>query len=769
VTTATLLGRRAEVVADRGLQGRALCRALSDATDAWVTELFGAAAEGDGRGLALVAVGGYGRGELAPGSDLDLWLVHDGRRDVGPVAEALWYPIWDSGLKLGHAVRTPKQLLALAADDLETATSALSTRIVAGDGALVDGLAAQALTQWRKRSNRWLPLLADRVAERHASAGEVAFLLEPDVKEGRGGLRDIHALSWAEAGSRVLLDGDAGAMAAAEELLLRVRVELHRLSGRRSDVLLLERQDDVAQALAVGDADALMAQVAGAARTVAWTADETWHRLASSAAGPAGRASRRDRSMGPGLVVRDGQVHLTPDARPAQDGSLLLRAGAAAARAGVRLDRVSLDRLAAVAPTLDGPWPAGARQGLVDLLATGRASIPVLEALDQRDLLVRVLPEWEPTRSRPQRNALHRFTVDRHLCETAANAAALVSTVRRPDLLLVGAWLHDLGKGYPGDHTVVGVDLVETVAARMGFPPDDVELLAGMVRHHLLLPDIATRRDLDDDDVIESVAAQVASLELLELLAALAEADGLATGPSAWGSWKAELVGQLVSRTAHVLRGGVAGEVTLGAFPPDDVAALMAAGRTSVEGDGAVLTVVAPDRPGLFSRVAGTLALRTIAVLAADAASDEAGMAASRFRVEVGAEGIDWDTVVADIHRALDGRLALEARLAERARTYRRVAPGAALVAPPTVRTDNNASSTSTVVEVRARDGVGRLYRITRAFADLDLDIRTARISTLGEEAVDTFYVRTAAGRKITDRDHLRELTRALLHQVSLS
>jgi [protein-PII] uridylyltransferase len=776
VTTTTWseqLGLRRRLVLDGGQHGRALCRSLSDATDEVLRGLFEEAAAGPGGRLALVAVGGYGRGELAPGSDLDLWLLHDRRADVAAVAERLWYPIWDAGLKLGHAVRTPKQALSLAGEDLETATAALSTRLVAGDAALAQGLADAALGQWRKRAGRWSSELSATVEQRHRVMGEVAFLLEPDVKEGRGGLRDVSALRWAELARPVLLEGDEEALAEAEAVLLAVRVALHLGSGRASDQLLLERQDDVAAALGIGSADDLMSRVSGAARSVAWTADEVWGRVRSSLTGPFGRVFNRDRRVGPGLVLRDGEVHVDAEADTARDGSLVLRAAAVAAQSRTRIDRPSLDRLAAEAPVLDGPWPAGARQALVDLLATGHAAIPVLETIDQRRLLERVLPEWSHTRSKPQRNAIHRFTVDRHLCEAAANAAALADAVARPDLLLVGAWLHDIGKGLPGDHTEVGMPLVEAIAERMGYGPDDVAVLVDLVRHHLLLAEVATRRDLSDDDVIDAVAAAVGSLGTLELLAALTEADSIATGPSAWGPWKAELVGQLVDRVAHVLRGGVAGEVTGDGFPTPDVAALLAGRSTVVRGEGTRLTVVARDRPGLFSRVAGTLALARLTVLGADAASATSAtgepMAASRFKVAPGRSPVDWGPVVADVQAAIEGRIALDARLAQRSRNQRRPSAAAVLAAPPAVRVDNDASATATVVEVRALDGIGVLYRITRALADLDLDITVAKVSTLGNEVVDAFYVRTPGGAKLTEPDHIRELERAVLHQLSLA
>ena len=252
-------------------------------------------------------------------------------------------------------------------------------------------------------------------------------------------------------------------------------------------------------------------------------------------------------------------MHLTADAPVNRDPSLVLRAAAAAAAAGVRIHRASLDRLAAALAPLPDPWPEEARAAFVDLLLAGHRAIPVIEALDQMGLWERVLPEWPAVRSKPQRNAYHRFTVDRHLIETAANAADLVARTDRPDLLVLGALLHDIGKGFPGDHTDVGIDLLATIGPRMGLPPDDVAVLQSMVRHHLLLPDVATRRDLDDPATTTAVAEAVGDQLTLGLLAGLTEADSLATGPAAWGRWKADLVRDLVRRTAHVLGGGAAG------------------------------------------------------------------------------------------------------------------------------------------------------------------------------------------------------------------
>ncbi len=726
-----------------------------------------------------MAVGGYGRGDLCPGSDLDVLLVHDGknRKETTQLAERVWYPLWDAGLKLGHGMRTVKEAVSLAADDLDTATSLLDTRLIAGDERLATDLATRALQSWQAKPARWLRALGARVVERHEQSGEVAFLLEPDVKDGRGGLRDVHSLNWAECARRMLLDDDHSALAAASTTLLEVRIVLHRRTGKASDRLLLQEQDAVAAALGDRDADVLMARVAAAARAIAWTSDDTWDRIESALQGPRGRVAASDRRLGPGLLLREGRVELAPDADPAGDGTLVLRAAAAAATTGTALGRNALERLAVEATGPGDPWPDDARTALVDLLGSGRAAIGVLETLDQKGLLVRLLPEWTAVRSRPQRNAYHRFTVDRHLCEAAAGAASRVGRVSRPDLLLVGTWLHDIGKGFTpelgDDHSLTGEQVMATIAARMGFPPDDVALLCALARHHLLLADAATRRDLDDETTITAVADALGDPLVLELLHPLTEADSLATGPAAWSDWKAGLVTDLAERVAAHMSGEPA-PATARSFPTahglDLVAQARDAGSLCVQGRGQSVTIAAPDRPGLFSRVAGTLTIHGLDVLAARAWSGDDGTALEEFDVQpvFGGEP-DWAEVEADLSRALAGRLSLEAGVADRARRYARLGREVRAAAPATttVTVDNRASKTATVVEVRAPDSIGTLYRITRALADLSLDIRHAKVATLGHEVVDSFYVVDANGAKVADGEHAREIERAVLVELS--
>lgn len=769
MTPATRRQHLDDAMSRAGGPGRAFCRALAGITDEWVVTIFDEAmadfAPSSGR-VALLATGGYGRGELAPQSDLDLLLVHDVKarkvpKEIEPLASAIWYPLWDSGVKLGHAVRRLDEQLDLARTDLDSATALVTARPLVGDDDLADEIVREGLATWRSKGGRHLAELRGRVTVRQETAGDVAYRLEPDLKDGHGGLRDVQSLWWAQAAGVDLIPEDLIDLDHSYDVLLRARVALHLAVERQGDILRLEDQDATARVGGWTDADVLMADVAAAARNIAWLCDENWGR----AVVPTG--SEPERKVAPGVAIRSGEVELSATADPGVDSSLVLQTAVAAARHQLRIGRDTLDRLHDEVAGWPGSWPVGARDELVALLLEGHHAIPVLESLDQRNLFARLLPEWAPVRSKPQRNAYHRFTVDRHLWEAAANAAALVDRVNRPDLLVLGALLHDLGKGYPGDHTVVGVELVRTIGPRLGLVPADVDTIATLVEHHLLLPDVAMRRDLTDPVTINQVAEQVGTVEVLDLLHALTEADSLATGPSAWGDWKEGLVADLVARVRHVLGGGDIAEVTWRLFPDAETLALMAAGETSIARRGDVITVVNVDTGGTFSRIAGVLSLHGLDVLSAQAHSDEGGMAASEFRIELPEAGINWRTIKADLEKCLDRRLAIEARLADRERTYRRrrrtqaAAPG-----PPSVAFDDEASSNATVIVVRAATKVGILHRISKALGELGLDIRHATVQTIGMEVVDTFYVR-ANGALVTETAYRKEIQRALLHAAS--
>jgi [protein-PII] uridylyltransferase len=729
----------------------------SAAVDRWLAGLLAGADPGTAPGpVALVAVGSLGRRELTPGGDLDLVLLHRGRHDIAEVADRLWYPVWDSGQRLDHSVRTVDEARKVARTDLKAALGLLDARRVAGDTTLVEELRAAVLADWRADARGRLAELAGLTRRRWADQGELAFLLEPDLKEARGGLRDVQAMRAAAA--TWAAPGPDARVREAHGFLLDVRHVLHETTRRQTDRLVLQEQEAVAAALGLADADALLCQIVEAGRTIAYAADQLWRHVDRFCAAPRSGSVER-RPVGDGAVEHDGEVVLARGVDLA-DPVLALRVGAAAAQAGLPLAPATVERLAERAPELPVPWPAEARDALVTLLGAGAAAVGVWEALDQVGLIVRLLPDWARVRNRPQRNPVHRYTVDRHLVEAAAGAAAMTRDVARPDLLLVGALLHDIGKGSPGDHSVTGAALTRDLAARMGFPAGDVAVLETVVRHHLLLPDTATRRDLDDPVTVRTVLDAVGAVpgrerEVLEILAALAVADAQATGPAAWGSWKARLIRELVRRAGARLAGRTPPRAALD--PTAEQLTLARHDGAAVRIAGSKITIAVPDRPGLLWRAAGVLALHRLVVRTArthssahPSAQGRAGTAVLDFTAvpEYGSPP-DPAALEADLRRMLADRLDVADRLERRAGAVR-VRRGIT-VPPPRVTIVDDASSTATVVEVRAHDRPGLLWRIGRALGACGLQVRTAQVDTLGAEAVDVFYVVDAAGRPLTD------------------
>jgi [protein-PII] uridylyltransferase len=756
--------------------------ALAELTDDWLTGLFDAGAEGL-RGVSLVAVGGYGRGELSPRSDLDLLLLHDGSDSgaVAALADRIWYPVWDLGLALDHSVRTPTEARKTAGDDLKVQLGLLDARHLAGDLGLTAGLRTAILADWRNQAPKRLPELQELCAERAERQGELQYLLEPDLKEARGGLRDATALravaaSW-------LADAPREGLTEARRRLLDVRDALHLATGRATDRLALQEQDQVAAELGLLDADTLLRQVYEAARVISYASDVTWREvgrvLKSRAVRPRLRAMLgggakpvAERSpLAEGVVEQDGEVVLARAARPDRDPVLPLRAAAAAAQSGLPLSLHAVRRMAAGTRPLPTPWPAEAREQLVTLLGSGRPTIEVWEALEAEGLITRLLPDWERVRCRPQRNAVHIWTVDRHLIETAVRASELARRVGRPDLLLVAALLHDIGKGWPGDHSVAGEIIAKDVAARIGFDRAEVAVLATLVRHHLLLIETATRRDLEDPATVRSVAEAVGSQGTLELLHALTEADALATGPAAWSTWRGSLVADLVKRVAAVLAGDVPEEpeavaptaeqerLAIEAFrTKGPVLALRAQTETPAEepaGDpeplGVELLIAVPDQPGVLPAVAGVLAMHRLTVRTAELRaldlpdSVQGSVLLLNWRVAAEYGSLPQAARLrADLVRALDGSLDITARLAERDAAYPR--RRGSIAPPPRVTVAPAASRHATVIEVRAHDAPGLLHRIGRALEDAHVRVRSMHVSTLGANAVDAFYVTAPEG-----------------------
>jgi len=711
--------------------------------------------------IALTAVGGYGRGELSPGSDLDILLLHAGLspEKLKEFVNAFLYPLWSTNRKVDYSLRTKSETLTAAQDDIKVTLGLLDIRHICGNANLNDDVASSALEQWQKEYKKNLPKLRASLDERHERAGELAYLLEPDLKEARGGLRDINSL---RALARLdVIEVALDRVAAAESILMNVRDALHETSQRERDQLLFTEQDKVAALLNYADADVLMLEVAKSARAVDYTASRTWDRIDRLE-----RRSifKRSRPVGvaKGLVAFDGELAIDEGYEIESDPALGLRAAAIAAQRGLHLTVDACVDMASQLRDLPTPWPRQSREDLVTLIGAGEHMIETFEALDQEGLIARWIPEWSHVRFLPQRNVLHRHTVDRHMLETAFRAVALTRKVHRPDLLLIAALFHDIGKGFPNkDHSDYGEELIQPLARRMGFDEEDVETLALMVKHHLLLSAVATRRDLDDPQTIAFVLAFIKDAQTLELLHALSIADGEATGTTAWSKWKAGLVQDLVNRCLAAMS-GIAPAPQL-ELTPEQVE-MAESGELRVlltkRDENFVIEIISPDRTGLLSMVAAVLSISRLDVRSARTRTIGSSavmtwlVALDAYAPEPTQEGLH-----SLLAKAFDREIDINKRIEERINNYRKY-PGIP-TAPPVVIATNDLATNATVVEVRTHDKPGVLFNVSRTISKFGVDIRAAIVATLGAEAFDTLYVTDLQGNALSE-----EKAKILANQV---
>ncbi len=691
-------------------------------------------------GASLVAVGGFGRSELAPYSDLDVVLVTDDEVPPPAGAERLWYPLWDSGHQLDHSVRTATGMLEAASGDLKVSLGLLDARHVAGDPGLTLRLRTRVLTQWRRTARERLPELRRLVDARHELMGELAHVSVPDLKEAEGGLRDATVLKALVA--TWLVDVPHTDLERCRLALLDARDVLHQVSGRATDRVGPDVWAELAPGLGLADAGAVQRHLRELGRRIAHLSRLTWRRADAVVARPSTPAGRRGpqlQHVAPGVALAAGEVVLAADAVPAHDPLLLLSAAAEAAERDVELAPASAARLVRECPALPEPWPAEARQLFVRLLASGAGLRAVWATLEETGALDRILPEWERIRLLPHASVVHRFTVDRHLVETCIEAAGLIRHVSRPDVLMVAALLHDIGKGELTEHSVAGEPIARAIAARIGFGPEEVDLVGTLVRWHLLLAETATTRDPDDPATVQRVLERVGSPEALSLLRALTEADARATAPKAWSSWRASLIDTLGRRAAASLEGVAPERVQPDRGPaqpsPMPIPKGVRRGQPSLdvvpEQDGSRVTVIAPDRVGLLADLAAVFALQRAPVRAARAwTQGEYGVSVW----QVGEEHLDPAVLRQRLDAVASGRIDPSARL-------RRTAPAGLA---PTVAVRPEASSRATVLEVRAADRTGVLYLVCAALAEQDLSVSSAHIDTLGPQAVDVFYIQEA-------------------------
>ena len=727
-------------------------RARSNEGDLLLSSLFNDSSANPDE-VAIAAVGGFGRGELSPGSDLDIVIIHTGalaEKELSDLVNKILYPLWDKNVKIDHSVRTRSEMRDAAEADLKVALGLLDIRYICGNVDLVDAIQVDALESWRKNSKSRLSELEHSLLERHQRMGELAYLLEPDLKEARGGLRDITALRAIHRSSVIAVPIER--ISVAESILANVREALHVVSGRDKDRLLFQEQDKVAEHLGYADADALMSDVAQAARSVDYLLDSTWYRIKHRGRDSAGRFFKRSRStaLSRDITISNKEVVISADADFALDLVIGLRAAASAAQLGLPIAMDSLERLSESLSggigLLTNPWPRDARENLITLIGAGSSMVQIFEALDQEEIIFHWIPEWRAVRSLPQRNVLHRHTVDRHMVETAVQAAALTRQVHRPDILLFSALFHDIGKGTEEDHSDRGERLIEPLAKRIGFSGEDVETIKLLVKHHLLLSATATRRDLDDPATIASVVEVIPNLQVLELLHALSIADGEATGRAAWTDWKASLVAELVKRVALAITDNTVAlqpELTQSQRIKADSGAL----AVSIEDRDSVyaIEIVVPDKTGLLSIVAGVLNLLRLDVRSARTKS-HGNSAVMEWIVipDPHAPALTEKTLHHELEEALRNKSSLAQRIEERIQAYAQLPT--IPVPDPVIETFLDAATDATIIEVRSHDRPALLFGIGDTITRSNIDIRSAIVTTLGAEAIDTLYVTEIGG-----------------------
>ncbi len=762
-----LVAARRRLLSDgRDLGAAELRHAWQDLHESWLTAKADEIGITDASGFAIVGIGGLGRHELLPYSDLDLMLLHDNKSaDVlQRVADKLWYPLWDANVRLDHSVRTVSGALGVANTDVIAALGMLDARHIAGDARLSEELIAGARRQWRSAIRSRMNELVEITHARWQRCGRISQRAEPDLKSGRGGLRDVQLLDALGVAQLIDRHGMArpetpgGSLDDAYLTLLDVRTELHRVSGRGRDQLLAQYADEISAALQIGDRFDLARKLSGAGRTIAYHA-ETGLRTAENALPRRGvsalvRRPKR-RPLDEGVVEYAGEIVLARDASPETDAGLVLRVAAASADTGMPIGAATLSRLAAGAPEMPIPWPSEALDDLLVVLSAGPTAVATVEALDRTGLWERLLPEWAVIRDLPPRDVAHKWTVDRHVLETAANAAPLATRVARPDLLALGALLHDIGKGRGVDHSVFGAEMALEIGPRLGVAPKDTEFLSKLVRHHLLLPVAATRSDLNDPKTIQAVSEAIGGDPLLlEVLHALTEADSKATGPGVWSDWKASLIEDLVRRCRMVM----AGEPLPQAQPiAPQYLSLTADHGVHVEieaGDSERLNLVmvAPDQRGLVSNAAAVLALNSLRIHSASVNTHE-GVAIIEFVVsplfgsppEAGLLRLLFTNALngdVDVLGTLEKRDTDAIGAAtERAGEIQVGVPVTRSTAPPHILWLDPAASGQHVVEVRAMDRLGLLALLARGMERAGADIAWAKVHTFGSTAADVFCV----------------------------
>lgn len=807
-----------------GADGADVARLYAEAADLMLSDLWGFATQvlypHPSERLSLLAVGGYGRGVLAPFSDLDLLFLRPASvtsERAGKVVEFVHYVLWDMGLKVGSAFRSFRETLELARTDMTVRTTLLEARLVAGDERLGQDMLSRFRAWIREADPK--PFIAAKMEERDErlkKTGGVRNRVEPNVKDGKGGLRDLNTLFWialsvdpdnerGKAALKGLLSArEMRSFREAIGFLWQVRIHLHLAAGRAEEKLTFDFQPEIARRMGWrGRGDELAVErfmrryflVAGSVgaltRAVSAQLEARQHKKAEGLSRGLSRLFKRGRTKlaFDGLVVEQGRLTVDSPNAFARDPVRLLILFVEADRLDIDLHP---DAFTAVIRSLSLVTPAlrrdpRAADALLGLLARSRRPYRVLSLMNETGLLGRFLPEWGRIVGQTQFNMYHAYTVDEHTLQAIgiiddirkgkleADHPAASSVIHRivdPEALMLAMLLHDVGKGGDRGQLEDGAIAARRACERLGVDPRRIELVVWLVSHHLLMSDYAQKRDVSDPDTVRAFAEAVGDLERLRMLMVLTVADIRAVGPGVWNGWKGQLMRALFDKTEALFRG----DTVTGEDPGDDYADLVERARfAGVAVETALpqgplestsrIAVAATDRRGLFADMTATLSLAGADVVGARLLTREDGTALEIFEIQ--------DGVGAPYGQAEPRRLALLARALERAalkgarasaqQVHRVTARRAVFDVRPVVRIDHEIAQHAVVVEVSGADRPGLLSELARTFSAHDFSVRSAHIACFGERAVDAFYLTDMNGFKPADAAALERLQQDLI------
>ena len=803
-----------------GDAGKNLCAGISDLRDAVLRELFEAAladlGEAGPSGLqsqvALVAHGGYGRRDVAPYSDVDLMILHTHKaaQRVGPLAQRLLRDVFDAGLQFGHSVRTPEQACRLAIGDPTICTSLIESRLLIGNSRLFGRFAGRFRRQVQQRARALTAAMESARQQERSRYGETVFLLEPDIKRSRGGLRDLQLLRWIgftrygtadpeQLQARdVLSEADFRAIDRAGEFLLRLRNELHFRAGRAVDVLDRAEQVRIADALDYRAA-------AGMLPVEQFMRDYFRHTNGVShvAARVADKARTRDRvarlvtatfghRVEGGVRVGPGGLMVTLEGLQAFRGNLteIMRLMALANLYDKPIAPSTWEVIRLEASRLPDVLPAEARLRFLSLLAHPARLGPLLRDLHETAILQRFIPEFEHARGLLQFNQYHKYTVDEHCfralefaTELSADSGPLGEAYRRikqKRVLHLALLIHDLGKGFDEDHHAVGLAIAQRTSERLGLPAQEAEALKFLVHEHSLMNHLAFRRDTGDPQLLVRLAVEVGSPELLRMLYVMTAADLGAVGPGVWDGWKAQIVTDLYRRTVRHLVVDSFGAVDEFQGPAADRRPFddLAPGQTLVEAqylaetDTVRFSVGTSEQitPGVFHKLTGALAGLGLRIRSAQINTLADGLVLDRFWVhDPDFAGQPPSQRLEQIKAALvqSLRASRQAPPAFRRTWNTGKRPASAGRDPQTrVQADNSTSQRCTILDVFAMDRPGLLYAVARTLFELGLFVWQAKIDTYLDQVVDVFYVTDPEGGKIESESRLEEIRRRLLEVI---